>query len=58
MEIKSTKQESISMRDNALVLMDQFKDMTAVNLDRFSQSDIQKYINYLQNYCNSRGYND
>ena len=55
MEIKSTKQESISIRDNALVLMDQFKDMTAVNLDRFSQSDIQKYIRYLQNYCNSRG---
>lgn len=55
MEIKSTKQESISVRDNALVLIDQFKDMTAVNLDRFSQSDIQKCIRYLQNYCNSRG---
>ena len=55
MEIKSTKQESISIRDNALVLMDQFKDMTAVNLDRFSQSDIQKCIRYLQNYCNGRG---
>lgn len=54
MEIKSTKQESISMRDNALVLMDQFKDMTAVNLDRFSQSDIQKMINDLQYYHNSK----
>ena len=54
MKIKSAKDEAISIQGNALVIVDQFKDMNAVNLDRFKKPDIQALIRALQNYHNCR----
>ena len=54
MKIKSEKDEAISLQGNALVIVDQFKDVNAVNLDRFKKPDIQAIIRALQNYHNCR----